>query len=280
MTLTPFTFPATGHQLRTVWTDDDTPWFVGRDVALALGYTNPGKAVRDHVPAGHRRGSDSFTPSDLGGLDPQTVLISEAGLYRLIMRSNTVIAERFQEWVTNEVLPTIRQTGGYQVTPPPQLPDLTTPAGVLALAEQLTQTARQLVEADAKVQEMEPKAIAHDTYLSAGKGDRLVREVAKLLGWKESNLRQFLLAERVIFHRQALCGVNQYDVYADFTHHFRPVEKVVHHTWGPCSHYTLYVRPSGVDFIQMRVRKQRDRIRAEVVGTQDSLLDMPEGVTR
>lgn len=89
------------------------PWFVGREAAQRMGYTNPNKAVRDHVPARHRRGNDSFTPSELVELDPQTILISEAGLYRLIMRSNMPEAERFTDWVTEELLPSVRQDGYY-----------------------------------------------------------------------------------------------------------------------------------------------------------------------
>ena len=173
MSLTPFIFPATGHQLRTVWTDDDTPWFVGRDVALALGYTNPGKAVRDHVPAGHRRGSDSFTPSDLGGLDPQTVLISEAGLYRLIMRSHTPSAESFQEWVTGEVLPSIRRTGSYETAP--QIPQ--TYAEALRAAADAVE-ARDVAER--KVAELEPAAGAWAD-LADSQGDYAVREAAQIL---------------------------------------------------------------------------------------------------
>src|SRR5690606_9509999 len=122
-----------------------------------------------------------------------------------------------------------------------------------ALAEMAAQTARDLIASEAARKEMEPKALAHDAYLAADKGDRLVRQVAKLLDLKEKDLRRFLLEQKVIFHRQAPCGTAQYDVYAAHAQHFKPVEKVVDHTWGACSHYTLYVRPSGVEFIRRRL---------------------------
>jgi prophage antirepressor-like protein len=122
--ITPFQFPATGQNVRTV-NHLGEPWFVGRDIANALGYTNPPKAIRDHVPAAHRGVNESFPLSDLG-LDPQTVLISEAGMYRLIMRSNTELADQFQEWVTAEVLPTIRKTGTYTTPTAPQHPEIST----------------------------------------------------------------------------------------------------------------------------------------------------------
>ncbi|MBX6385246.1 MAG: phage antirepressor protein [Microbispora sp.] len=112
--LIPFEFPATGQRVRTVTIDGD-PWFVAVDAATILGYANTRKAISDHVPAGHQKGNESFPLADLG-LHPQTKLISEAGLYRLIMRSNTTLAEPFQDWVTADVLPAIRRTGSYSAT--------------------------------------------------------------------------------------------------------------------------------------------------------------------
>jgi anti-repressor protein len=255
--ITPFAFPATGQPVRTV-TVDGRIRFVGKDAATILGHTNPARAVRDHVPAGHRWVTELVTPSDLD-LDPQTVLIDEAGLYRLIMRSNTVLADQFQEWVTAEVLPAIRSTGSYG-PPAVRMPDLTTPEGVLVLAEQFATTARQLVAADERIRELEPKAVAHDQFLTADAGDRLIREVAKLIGWKQRDLRIFLMEEKLIFHRQAPCGAHQYDVYAAHARHFKPVETTVEHTWGSCNHYTLYVKPSGVDLIQRRIVRHREAV--------------------
>ena len=106
--IVPFDFQ--DQQVRVI-TIDGEPWFVAADVATTLCYTNPAKAVRDHVRAGQAKVNESCTLD----LHPQTVLINEAGLYRLIMRSNMPDAERFQDWVTDEVLPTIRKTGAYAV---------------------------------------------------------------------------------------------------------------------------------------------------------------------
>lgn len=86
---------------------EDGPWFVARDVAKVLGYTNPPKAIRDHCKAVN----DSFT---MGNRTP-TKIIPESDLYRLILRSKLPSAEAFQDWVTMEVLPAIRKTGAYSV---------------------------------------------------------------------------------------------------------------------------------------------------------------------
>jgi prophage antirepressor-like protein len=172
-----FQFPATGQPVRARL-DGDVPWIVGRDAAVILGHSNPQKAVRDHVPAAHRRVNESFTPSHQG-LDPQTVLISEAGLYRLIMRSNTLMAEQFQEWVTAEVLPAIRRTGRYELVPiAPVIP--TTFAEALRLAADQHERAER--EA-AKVAELAPRAAQADQHRAAD-GCILVGDFAnKLKAW-------------------------------------------------------------------------------------------------
>lgn len=91
-------------------TREGEPWFVAKDVAEALGYTNPQKAVRDHCKLANSVGvNESFTPT----LDPQTTLIPERDVYSLIFRSNLPAAESFADWVFEAVLPSIRKTGTY-----------------------------------------------------------------------------------------------------------------------------------------------------------------------
>lgn len=87
---------------------DDEPWFVGKDIALALGYSNPQKAIRDHVDEEDRGVNESFTANGT----PFT-LINESGLYSLILTSKLPSAKQFKRWVTTSVLPAIRKTGMY-----------------------------------------------------------------------------------------------------------------------------------------------------------------------
>ena len=82
---------------------DGEPWLVGKDVSLALGYTNPQKAIRDHVDAEDRTVNDSFTVNGTA-----ITLINESGLYSLVLSSKLPKAKQFRRWVTSEVLPTIR----------------------------------------------------------------------------------------------------------------------------------------------------------------------------
>ena len=85
------------------------PWFVGKDVAEVLGYSNTMKAIRDYVKDNHKLAERIV----LSGQNREAILIDEAGVYSLVMRSKLPKAEQFQEWVTSEVLPAIRKTGGY-----------------------------------------------------------------------------------------------------------------------------------------------------------------------
>lgn len=95
-------------EIRTVNINGE-PWLAGKDVAVALGYTNPQKAIRDHVINEDRTVNESFTVNGT-----KVILINESGLYALIFGSKLESAQRFKRWVTKEVLPTIRKTGGYQ----------------------------------------------------------------------------------------------------------------------------------------------------------------------
>ena len=93
------------------------PFFVGKDVAEILGYSNPRKALFDHVNAEDKM--DGVTIRDSIGREQKPILINESGLYSLILRSQLPKAQKFKRWVTNEVLPSIRKYGAYQVPDDP-----------------------------------------------------------------------------------------------------------------------------------------------------------------
>ena len=92
---------------------DNTAWFVGKDVAAALGYAKPADAVRDHVPDKFKGVSVLETP----GGKQDVVAINEAGLYKLVMRSRLPEAEKFSDWACGEVLPSINKHGYYSTKP-------------------------------------------------------------------------------------------------------------------------------------------------------------------
>ena len=125
--LTTFSNPEFG-QVRTVEING-TPWLVGKDVAVALGYKNPGKAIIAHVDEEAKRlvvlpqradtqnrDVPQETDSQNGNASPasKTALINESGLYSLILSSKMPKAKAFKHWVTSEVLPAIHKTGAYE----------------------------------------------------------------------------------------------------------------------------------------------------------------------
>lgn len=101
-------------EVRTVLIDNE-PWFVGKDVATILGYSNPQKALRDHVEEEDKMGEQNVTPSilDSMGREQYPIWINESGLYNLIFGSKLPNAKQFKKWVTTEVLPSIRKHGAY-----------------------------------------------------------------------------------------------------------------------------------------------------------------------
>lgn len=107
--ITPFNFGT--HAVRVIRRDNQ-PWFVAIDVCNALGYVNSRKAIADHLEEDEKA---TVTNSDgrAGNGAQQFTIISESGLYALVLRSRKPEARKFAKWVTSEVLPSIRQTGGY-----------------------------------------------------------------------------------------------------------------------------------------------------------------------
>ena len=152
--------------VRTV-TINGEPWFVGKDVALALGYSYPQKAVRDHVLEEDRGVNEMDTPSGRQKL----VTINESGLYALIFGSKLDSAQRFKHWVTSEVLPAIRKTGGYR-TPAPQGKEL------LALA--VLEAQKTIEEQNKAIERMKPKVIFADA-VETSHTSILIGDLAKLL---------------------------------------------------------------------------------------------------
>jgi anti-repressor protein len=149
-------------QVRTIEIDGK-PYFSAKDVAEALGYSNPRKAILDHCKGVTKR--DTLT----AGGQQAVNFIPEGDIYRLIVRSQLPSAERFESWVFDEVIPEIRKTGSYQL---PQ----TYAEALRALADK----AEQNEKLTARVEQMRPKEIFADA-VAASKTSILIGELAKLI---------------------------------------------------------------------------------------------------
>lgn len=167
-------------EIRTV-TIDNEPWFVGKDVALALGYKNTKDALAAHVENCDKiMGSQNATPSikDSIGREQYPTWINESGLYALIFGSKLESAKRFKRWVTSEVLPAIRRTGTYGL---PQ----TTDGKIALLAQGYTEMFQKVGEVSDRVDRIE-----NDMPLYGCESDELSahvkRKVVNLLGGKQS----------------------------------------------------------------------------------------------
>ncbi len=104
-------------QVRTVLIDNE-PYFVGKDVAAALGYINPQDALKNHIDSEDKKmGEPNATPYiiDSLGRKQYPTYINESGLYSLVFGSKLETAKKFKHWVTSEVLPTLRKTGSYEM---------------------------------------------------------------------------------------------------------------------------------------------------------------------
>lgn len=148
-------------------TVNDEPWFVGKDVAIALGFKTPRDAIRTHVFE-EDKGVDSIvTP---GGKQQMTI-INESGLYALVFGSRLPTAINFKRWVTSEVLPALRKTGQYQVK------EL---SGQELMAKALIEAQSVLAAKDKQIEEMKPKVVFADT-VATSHTSILVGELAKIL---------------------------------------------------------------------------------------------------
>ena len=158
-------------QIRTVEIEGE-PWLVGKDVAEALGYTNPRKALADHVDEEDKGVTKCYTP----GGEQEMTIINESGLYSLVLSSKLPGAKRFRRWVTSEVLPTLRRQGTYTMQAPKSAMEL------------LRLQSKAMFELDERVNALEDKlenqmTIDHgqQRQLQRAVGDRVMERVATVI---------------------------------------------------------------------------------------------------
>ncbi|MEV4415009.1 BRO family protein [Catellatospora sp. NPDC049609] len=233
-----YRFPATGATVRTVVIDGE-PWFVAADVCAVLELGNPRSSVA--LLDSDERGVHTMdTP---GGPQPLGV-VSESGLYSLILRSRKPEARPFKRWVTSEVLPAIRRTGRYELAP-------ALPQTYVAALRELADTVEQRDAAQAALAVAAPKAEAYDTYQSAD-GTHSFGEVAKMLH-AETGLGRNLLMRRLRELRVLMADNVPYQRYAE---HFHVVAQSYEHSDGEReATHTTRVRPSGVELIRRRLAR-------------------------
>jgi prophage antirepressor-like protein len=232
-----FTFPETAQHVRSVMIDGE-PWWVAADVCTVLEIGNPRQTVsyldEDEVlqaPVTTNDGSERALPTNV---------ISEPGLYSLILRSRKPQAKAFKRWITHEVIPSIRQTGSYSVQPR----EMTKLEALQAAIE--SEQAR--IAAEARVAELEPAAHSWNT-LATAEGDFAVGDAAKILSRDPSIMtgRNRLFG---ILHELDWAYVQNAD------HRYRAKQYAIERRWLselPQSHYHPRTGELVLDAPQLRI---------------------------
>ena len=160
--------------VRTVMIDNE-PWFVGKDVADILGYQNGSRDINRHVDEEDRQKTMIFD----GNQNKETIIITESGLYSLVLSSKLPTAKKFKHWVTSEILPSIRKHGAY-MTAETLEKALYNPDFLIRLATELKDTQEHVRHLEAKIDNDQPKVIFADA-VSVSNTSILVGDLAKII---------------------------------------------------------------------------------------------------
>ena len=216
-------------------TIDNEPWFVGKDVATALGYFNTRDALIRHVSSEDK---NTIVISDGKRGNPNQVIINESGLYSLIISSKLPSAKKFKHWVTSEVLPAIRKNGGY-IRNQENLSEKELLANAVLVAQKV------IDEKNQKILSMTPKVEFYDTIMDT-KGAISMAEAAKRLDMNIGRNNLFdLLRNLGVLDRHNL--PYQKDVNSDY---FRVVTKKYCTVYGDRFKSKTMVLPRGLDYIR------------------------------
>lgn len=174
-------FDFKGSALRTLTDEAGEPWFVAKDVCDILEISNPSDALK-------RLDDDERSRFNLGR-QGETNIVNEAGLYALVLGSRKPEAHEFKRWVTHEVLPQIRRTGGY-IPASETDDDITILAKAVMIGQRtMEEQKRRIAAQQSRIVELEPKALFADA-VAASDGTCLVGELAKMLRQNGLNIGQ------------------------------------------------------------------------------------------
>lgn len=190
-------------EIRTI-DQNGEPWFVGKDVATALGYKDTVNAIKSHVDEQDKRGWQITTPSG----EQRATIINESGLYSLCFSSKLEGAVKFKRWVTSEVLPSIRKNGGYIAGQEQLTPEELMAKALLVANKTLADREARICELTAQnsqltveKQIMQPKAEYFDELVDRNLLTNF-RETAKELGIKPKAFVAWLLEKKFLYRDQ------------------------------------------------------------------------------
>lgn len=180
-------------EIRTIEVKNE-PWFVGKDVAEILGYAKPENAISAHVDEEDK--TTTLIQGNGSNYKSKTTIINESGLYSLVLSSKLPTAKKFKRWVTSEVLPTIRKTGGY-LTPEKVEEVLSNPDTIIKLATEIKNLRTENAIQKQQIAEFKPVKEYVDTILSST--DTVsVTQIAADYGLSARALNKILWEEHLI----------------------------------------------------------------------------------
>jgi prophage antirepressor-like protein len=187
--LAPFHFD--GREIRVITGDDGEPLFVGRDVCDALGYANAADAINRHC-----RGVAKRYPLQTSGGVQDVRVLGEPDILRLIVNCALPAAQPFERLVFEEILPTIRRTGTYSLPAAPAIPAV---PQTFAAAPRLAADQQEVIAAQAEQLAAAAPAVEFVERYADSTGTKGFRQVAKLLKANESQFRDFLIDEKILY---------------------------------------------------------------------------------
>lgn len=212
-------------------------WLVGKDVAETLGYSNTRDAISKHVDD-----EDKNTVAIHDGKgNPNQVVINESGLYSLVLSSKLPTAKKFRRWVTSEVLPSIRKTGGYKVEAKP-MDDMEILCRAVLISDKRIKALENKIELDA------PK-VAYADYASASKDSVLIRDFCHGLPKEGIKIGEHKLYALLVKHKVLVKKQNGYDIYQKYANagYFERPPRALPVKAGeaPKIRFTVYITAKG-----------------------------------
>lgn len=172
---------------------DGEPWFVAKDIAERLGYTNPSKAIQDHVDEEDKLNNETLSSlGQRGGW-----LINESGLYSLVLSSKLSNAKQFKRWVTHEVIPAVRKHGAY-LTPDTAVKMMADPDFMYTLAKRFIEQKDRADQLAAELNAAKPKVEYFDALVDRNCLTNF-RDTAKELGIKPRAFTEWLIANHFVY---------------------------------------------------------------------------------
>lgn len=175
---------------------DGQPWFVGKDVAVALGYAKPENALASHVDDEDK--TTTLIQGTGSNYKSKTTIINESGLYSLVLSSKLPGAKQFKRWVTSEVLPSIRKSGGYINGQETMSPEELMAKALMVAEKTLAEREKRISALTVENQILQPKADYFDQLVDRNLLTSL-RDTAKELGIKEKKFIGFLIDKKYLY---------------------------------------------------------------------------------